>query len=1278
MSEDIFYKHLKNYFTMKKILLYILSLFLLSGFTLSGQTVSVLDYDQPGTYTYVVPAGVDELVVECWGAGGGGSAAIGMAGADPAPGAGGGGGAFAHNVIKVTQGQSFTIIVGAGGATGTNPYTLGDGDGRRGGSSSVSNSSGTLVIAEGGRGATFVKLKEGGSKGGVGGRFLNCTGSVIHIGGDGADAGADYSGGGGGAGGASLEGYNAVGMDEGGGGSCYFGIAGSGGAGRNTTGDGNPGINTLNAARGVTYAGGAGGGGYDEAYGTKNGGKGANGYVRIKAQYSLGEITGRAYMEVGATTQLTPPVEGGEWSSSLTNVASVDKNGLVRGLNPGKTVITYSIGDIYTGRTSEIIVTVYPVGHYVTVTGLREYCVDGSNQINLEASTMLEGDLEWFWTGPDNFFWGDAGFTREPTLENAGIYTVTLCRFADGAPGKNILVNGDFEQGNTGFSSEYSYNQWGQQAGDYNVGTLPLNWAFSESCGDHTSGSGNYLSVMGNNTAKAVWKQTVDVLPNTNYHFSYWMQSMQASNYSFTTDIKIRAKINGVALGDPYARTSSKTCNDWLPFIHIWNSGNNTSVEIVLELVEPITSEYCLGLDDIRLRQISDEENSLIVTDVDIEVGTSFTPTIEIACTPEVPMEGMENLFNASVEYAGLMPGYVWYVNDIVAQTGPNSFFISTDLVQGDVVKCELVPDEMDCTVGDDFFSNSIIVESAGPNYWIGLLSTEWEVAENWTRNKVLENGEDLEFATINNYGTAAQNDLEVSLNVVVGDYINESDKKLIINPGKSIIIEGQINTDNKDKIYIQDEEDSPNGSLIFPNAEPPYATIELWSKAYIDPDERDDHRFKWLFFGIPVKGLTASPTFDGAYIRKYNEAKVTSKVGIQWESLSNNSIIEPFAGYEISHDVPRKFIISGKLIKDNFRKVLPVSPASYYRGQHLLANPYTAAIKVSEIEFGAGLEHTVYIYNCGSFLHWETITPVEGGIHYEYEANPGQYTVIPRNQSPVIGEEIPSMESFLIKVLNPEDPQRYTDAERTIAFDYETVITPNTVLQRSKPEKDSSIENKVFLSASVNSENYEDKTWLFIEEQCGPGFDNGWDGYKIHTSASIAQLFIVEDNIDYHVSSTNDIHGIYLGFRAGQGDTEYTLNFRNKNLSQHYQSLYLLDLETGKVTNLLTDSTQYHFTAMNTANAEKRFKIISRSLDPDNEGYNNIGFYYESKVMYIDNPHTDSGKFALYDASGRLVVQSNFAENSVTPVSVALPTGVYIARATCNGKEEVERIIIK
>ena len=64
------------------------------------------DYTTPGEHSFVVPAGVNQISVKMWGAGGAGGTQLVATG---------GGGAFVSFTMTVSEGETYTIMVGEGG-----------------------------------------------------------------------------------------------------------------------------------------------------------------------------------------------------------------------------------------------------------------------------------------------------------------------------------------------------------------------------------------------------------------------------------------------------------------------------------------------------------------------------------------------------------------------------------------------------------------------------------------------------------------------------------------------------------------------------------------------------------------------------------------------------------------------------------------------------------------------------------------------------------------------------------------------------------------------------------------------------------------------------------------------------------------------------------------------------------------------------------------------------------------------------------------------------------
>ncbi len=223
------------------------------------------NYTASGSFTWVCPADVTLLKVECWGGGGGG-------GGDSATSSGGGGSGGAYgrkNYYTVTPSTTYFIQVGAAGTAGAS----GNNAGGAGGTSWFSNATPAVVVsAKGGGGG----LGGSSSAAGTGGTCpAGSTGDVTYLGGagltglNGTTVGPTTAYGGGGGSSAGTGSVGNVGSNNGSAAAVTGG--GPGGSSRSATaGNGNA---------PVSGPGGGGGGGCSAGASSRTGGTGWAGQV---------------------------------------------------------------------------------------------------------------------------------------------------------------------------------------------------------------------------------------------------------------------------------------------------------------------------------------------------------------------------------------------------------------------------------------------------------------------------------------------------------------------------------------------------------------------------------------------------------------------------------------------------------------------------------------------------------------------------------------------------------------------------------------------------------------------------------------------------------------------------------------------------------------------------------------------------------------------------------------------------------------------------------------
>ena len=486
----------------------------------------------------------------------------------------------------------------------------------------------------------------------------------------------------------------------------------------------------------------------------------------------------------------------------------------------------------------------------------------------------------------------------------------------------------------------------------------------------------------------------------------------------------------------------------------------------------------------------------------------------------------------------------------------------------------------------------------------------------------------------------------------------------LDIEPGRFVDAQRIVNNAGTSGLIIRANSAAAGGTLVFNNieSETVQGTVEFYSKAYRDINASP--QYKWQFFGIPLRSLaTANPTLNGSFVRKYNETGTTAST--VWSPIINSSTLTSFEGYQITQAEAKTINFTGTL--ENRVKTINITYTSgaVNPGQHILANPYTAAIDIKQISFGAEMDSAVYFYNTGSRADWEQYSSSGN--------NPGQYLTVPRGTAGSGGlpGSIPSMQGFLVKTKgsNPS----------TISITYASAIVKNAEQLRVKSNNN----EKIYSIINVNGSRFNDKMWLFSEPGKSRGFDNGWDGRKVFGSAVFPQIFAAEHDGNYQVNTVEDINNTLLGFRAGE-DLSYTLTFNHSNTELKYQQITLTDLLTQQTVDITEDGSQYAF-VHDPAFVGARFRINSTNInsneddtETDVQPEKDFKVYFSSGSLIVNNPADVAGIVYLYDLKNQAVNSFNFGRNSVSQFPVQLPTGVYLAKASAGKLKHNLNFIIK
>jgi hypothetical protein len=174
--------------------------------------------------------------------------------------------------------------------------------------------------------------------------------------------------------------------------------------------------------------------------------------------------------------------------------------------------------------------------------------------------------------------------------------------------GANLVTNGDFSAGNSGFSSGYAYVPQPSSPAT-GPGSPPTSWnETTYGVGPNAdlyhalwynvsapAGSGDYMIVNGGivNPLATVWSQTVTVAPHTWYNFSAQVASIYPTNPAtlnfYAGALQVGSTFDAGAVGA------------WGTFSGGWYSGAATSVVLKIVDTNTIASGNDFGVDHISL-----------------------------------------------------------------------------------------------------------------------------------------------------------------------------------------------------------------------------------------------------------------------------------------------------------------------------------------------------------------------------------------------------------------------------------------------------------------------------------------------------------------------------------------------------------------------------------------------------------------------------------------------------------------------------------------------------
>lgn len=352
--------------------------------------------------------------------------------------------------------------------------------------------------------------------------------------------------------------------------------------------------------------------------------------------------------------------------------------------------------------------------------------------------------VNYFWSPGDNV--SDSSILN-PFVNSSGVYTLTVESFDE----TNLIVNGDFENGDTGFTTDYSTGS--ANVGNYLISDTPQNYfsLFSD-CDDHTTGSGNMMIVDGSDIPNQnIWCQTINISQNTDYYFSLW-----ATMVGGTSPPELFFTVDGNVISDTMSIPFDNCL--WTELSQIWNSGTNSSIEfcIINNNISPFGNDF--AIDDIFVSPICQVTDEIVISVLNAEAivsnetipcigdciildgsSSSSSPAIThewvsvtggniqngSTLTPTVCDTGVYKLVITSLDVSTGLYCYdsTFIVVNLATINPINPVFVGDDIVcKGDVKSYQINFTDPNATSSDWFVTNGAILNGQGST----IIEVEW------------------------------------------------------------------------------------------------------------------------------------------------------------------------------------------------------------------------------------------------------------------------------------------------------------------------------------------------------------------------------------------------------------------------------------------------------------------------------------------------------------------------------------------------------------------------
>jgi hypothetical protein len=214
--------------------------------------------------------------------------------------------------------------------------------------------------------------------------------------------------------------------------------------------------------------------------------------------------------------------------------------------------------------------------------------------------------------------------------------------------------------------------------------------------------------------------------------------------------------------------------------------------------------------------------------------------------------------------------------------------------------------------------------------------------------------------------------------------------------------------------------------------------------------------------------------------------------------------------------------------------------------------------------------------------------------------------------------------------------------------------------------------DNSQLVILEAIGENLTDETWIHFNELAGLEHDGQFDAYKriSLSNPELPQIFSYTPNgVELSINGMPEVQSIPVGFTVAESGV-FTINAKETG---DFTELYLQDIFTGNVINLLENDYLFSYTAGDLPN---RFVLHFSPLAISEQEAPEINIFSFNKEIVVQVPELSDGTIQVFNLLGQEVVSVSM-NNVINKITLTEP-GYYLVVVTNDDNAVTDKVYIK